>query len=267
VCADQEAEEHYLKAAHFILDGRSMHEALKDWHNYFVQNSTNRGDFTWDTEERLTAEERRCIGKSIAAFQLGEHSEGKGLLKAADSFAKSKNNPYLSPITKLFIAEEQNHALLLRKFMELNGIALMKHNWTDSIFRRLRKNVGFELSITVLITAEIISLVYYDALKNATKSNLLKNICGKVLADERAHVKYESELLGLIRPTNSAFRRVLLPFLHRVLLVGTVLVVYLSHRKVLNRGRYDLPNFIAACWLEFSNCFPSALVVRASASA
>src|SRR5205085_5738703 len=119
---------------------------------------------------------KRCVGKSIAAFQLGEQSEGKGLLKAADSFAQNTDNPYLSQITRLFIAEEQNHALLLRKFMELNGIPLLKHNWTDSIFRRLRKNVGFELSITALITAEIISVVYYDAMNNATKSHLLKRI-------------------------------------------------------------------------------------------
>jgi hypothetical protein len=262
VCADELAIQ-LKRGALYFWTVYFMRDSLKGWHNYFIQNSTNKGDFAWNTEEKLTAEESHCIGKSIAAFQLGEHSEGKGLLKAADAFAKKQDNPYLGHITRLFIGEEQNHALLLRKFMELNGIALLKHNWTDSIFRRLRKNVGFELSITVLITAEIISLVYYDALKNATRSSLLKNICEKILADERMHVKYESELLGLIRQTTSVFRRALLPFLHRVLLLGTVFVVYLSHRKVLNRGKYDLPNFAAACWLEFSNCFPSALVARA----
>src|SRR5689334_456837 len=132
-----------------------MQNSLKGWHNYFVRNSTNKGNFAWDSEDRLTVEESYCIGKSIAAFQLGEQSEGKGLLKAADSFAQNTDNPYLSQITRLFIAEEQNHALLLRKFMEVNNIPLIKHNWTDNIFRRMRKNVGFELSITVLITAEI----------------------------------------------------------------------------------------------------------------
>jgi hypothetical protein len=244
-----------------------MLDALKDWHDYFVQNSENKSDFRWNAEDRLTADEKRCLSKSIAAFQLGEYSEGKGLMKAADAFAKRYDNVYLSSITRLFIGEEQNHALLLRRFMEWNGIPLMKHNWTDRVFRRLRKNVGFELSITVLITAEIISLVYYEALKNATRSGLLKSICSKILLDERVHVKYESELLGFIRQSDSVVRRALLSMLQRVLLMGTVLVVYFSHRKVLNRGKYDLPNFAAACWLEFSNCFPSARVIRASANA
>jgi hypothetical protein len=244
-----------------------MLDSLKDWYDYFVKNSKNRGDFAWQAKERLTAEEKACIGKSIAAFQLGEYSEGKGLLKSADRYAQRYDNRYLVDITRLFIAEEQNHALLLRKFMELNGLALLKRNWTDSVFRRLRKNVGFELSITVLITAEIISLVYYDALKNATKSKLLRNICSKILADEGSHVKYESEILSSIRQTKSISRRTLTTFLHRFLFMGTVFVVYLSHRKVLNRGRYDFPDFVAACWLEFSDCFPSALVARASAKA
>jgi hypothetical protein len=244
-----------------------MLDALKDWHDYFVQNSENKGDFRWNAEDRLTPDDKRWVGKSLAAFQLGEYSEGKGLMKAADAFAKRNGNVYLSRITRLFIAEEQNHALLLRKFMEWNGLPLMKHNWTDSVFRRLRKNVGFELSVTVLITAEIISLVYYDALKKATRSELLKSICSKILLDERAHIKYESELLSLIRESDSVFRRGLLSLLQRILFMGTVFVVYFSHRKVLNRGAYDLPNFAAACWLEFSTCFPSARVIRASANA
>jgi hypothetical protein len=143
----------------------------------------------------------------------------------------------------------------------------MKHNWTDHIFRRLRKNVGFELSVTILISAEILSLVYYDALKKSTNSDLLKKLCTKILADEMAHVKYESEMLISIRQSKSALSRALINFLHKFLFIGTVFVVYLSHRKVLNRGKYDFANFVAACWLEFSDCFPSAVIVRASANA
>jgi hypothetical protein len=266
-CALSKGQKSFTARQQTSLEGTRMLDSLKDWRAYFIQNSENKGDFNWYAEDLLTGEEKDCVGKSIAAFQLGEHSEGKGLMKAADSFARRNDNAYLSDITRLFIAEEQNHALLLRKFMELNGIPLLKRNWTDSIFRRLRKNVGFELSITVLIAAEIISLVYYDALKGGTKSSLLKSICSKILSDERIHVKYESEILNSIRQTKSTFHRVITSLLHRFLFLGTVFVVYVSHRKVLNRGRYDFANFVAACWLEFSNCFPSALVERASASA
>jgi hypothetical protein len=266
-CAAEKAINHSLNAAHSILDGALMRNSLKNWHDYFVHNSLSKGDFDWRKAEPLTPEERECVGKSIATFQLGEHSEGKGLIKAATAFAKRQKDVYLTDITKLFIAEEQNHALLLRKFLELNAIPLMKHNWTDNIFRRLRKNVGFEISVSVLICAEILSLVYYDALKKSTNCDLLKKLCDKILADEMAHVKYESEMLCSIWRSKSAFSRALISFLHKFLFIGTILVVYLSHRKALNRGKYDFANFVAACWLEFSGCFPSAVIMRASASA
>jgi hypothetical protein len=244
-----------------------MIENLRNWHDYFVKNYLNTGDFVWDTEDRLSAEEKRSIEKSIAAFQLGESSEGKSLMRSAEAFAEKRNDKHLGRITRLFIAEEQNHAMLLMRFMNLHGLKLMKKNWTDAIFRRMRKNVGFELSVTVLITAEIISLVYYDALRASTNSGLLKKICNKILGDETAHVKYESELLHSIRSEKSALARQTLNFLHRFLFIGTTAVVYLTHKKVLNRGGYDFTRFAAACWLEFSSCFPSAIVVRASASA
>ncbi len=229
--------------------------SLKEWYAYFTQNSFKKSVSDCDIEDALTADEKRCIAKSIAAFQLGEYSEGKGLLKAAEAHAQKIDNPYLVPITRLFIAEEQNHALLLRDFMVRHEIKLIKKNWTDKVFRRLRKNVGYELSITVLITAEIISLVYYKALRGCTNSPLLQRICGKILADETAHVKYESAMLNDIRQQKTERRKILIGFLHRFLYFGTLLVVYLSHKRVFRKGSYHFSRYWSACWAEFSNCF------------
>lgn len=239
--------------------------SLKEWYAYFTQKSFNRGSLACEVQDVLTAEEKRCIAKSIAAFQLGEYSEGKGLLKAAERYAEKIDNPYLVPITRLFIAEEQNHALLLRDFMVRHEIKLIKKNWTDAIFRRLRKNVGYELSITVLITAEIISLVYYKALRGCTHSQLLRRICDKILSDERAHVKYESAMLYDIRQEKYATSLALIAFLHRFLYFGTSLVVYLTHRKVFRKGGYNFSRYWSDCWREFSNCFavtPEQLAVK-----
>ena len=47
--------------------------------------------------------------------------------------------------------------------------------------------MGCELSITVLITAEIIALVYYGALQRCTASGVLEAICARILDEEAAH--------------------------------------------------------------------------------
>jgi hypothetical protein len=237
---------------------------LKDWHGHFVANSLKRGEFFLNEQVELTDQEKRCIEHSIAAFQLGECSEGKGLLKSAELFARSIDDEYLVRITKLFIAEEQNHSMLLKKFMIVHNIEPMKRHWTDVVFRLMRKAVGFELSITILITAEIISLVYYKALGASTNSSQLKIICNKILADESSHVRYESELIGYIREGRPRIYRYIMNFLHAALFAGTVMVVYSGHKQVLNRGGYDFGEFWEACWIEFSNCFYSERLAQAS---
>src|SRR5262245_40379941 len=92
----------------------------------------------------LSDEECRRIASSIATFQLGEQSEGRTLLRFAERFAQRRNLPALPRVTELFIREEQHHAAQLKTFMEANGIPLKRRNWTDSVFRVLRRLAGFE---------------------------------------------------------------------------------------------------------------------------
>lgn len=231
---------------------------LKSWHDYFVGNGARaRARLREDSRgeaDRLDETEKRRVEKSVAAFQLGEHSEGRHLLRCAEEFARETGDEYVVKITRLFIAEEQKHARLLKRFMELHRIPLIKAHWTDAVFRRLRKHVGFASSVTVLITAEIISLVYYRALKNCTGSKLLREICDEILSDEEAHVRYESELLAHLRGAQPRLWRFAASFLHRVLFCGTV-VVYHDHRKVLAGGGYGFFRFRKSCRVEFARYF------------
>jgi hypothetical protein len=240
---------------------------LKGWNEYFAANASGGREILCDEQIELTEQEKRRIGKSIAAFQIGEYSEGKGLLKAAEKFAARIDNDELVRITRLFIAEEQAHALLLKKFMTIHNIEPLKGHWTDAVFRGLRKHVGFELSITVLITAEIIALIYYRALRANTNSELLKKICNKILADESSHVSYESELIRHIRDARPRMYGRVMNVLHATLFSGTTIVVYWSHRKVLNHGGYRFHEFWKACWGEFSSCFESKQLAHAPVDA
>ncbi len=235
--------------------------SLENWYNYFKKNSTEACDIPWHMKNDLSLLERSIIAKSIATFQLGEYSEGRHLLAFAEDYAQENRSPHIVPVTKYFIAEEQNHASLLKKFMVIQNIELIQKNWTDSVFRRLRKYLGFEVSITVLITAEMLALIFYDALKEATSSLLLKKICEKILVDETSHVRYESELIEYIRSQKSLFTRILARFLHRFLFFGTVLVVYFEHRRVIKEGGYTLTRFWSSSWGVFDKYFSQGTMV------
>ncbi|MFG3444326.1 hypothetical protein ACGFZ1_06430 [Bacillus velezensis] len=47
----------------------------------------------------------------------------------------------------------------------------------------------------MLLTAEVIVAVYYDALKNVTGSVCLQSICWQILIDEEKHIEFQAEKL------------------------------------------------------------------------
>jgi hypothetical protein len=150
------------------------------------------------------------------------------------------------------IAEETRHAGDLGRLMDLNGIDRIQRGWTDSVFRRLRNVVGtLEISIAVLVTAEIIAKVYYAALREATDSIVLRAICDQILRDEYQHVEFQTEQLAILRMNRNAVLLWATLTLHRILMAGTVIVVAWSHRRTLTRGGYSARRFWLGCMREF----------------
>jgi len=91
------------------------------------------------------------------------------LLQAAQRFAHGTAvNPRRSArIAELFIREEQRHAALLRAFMEDHHIALKKDRLDRSGFFVLYGDSRvWELYIYILISAELIGIVYYRATRS-----------------------------------------------------------------------------------------------------
>jgi hypothetical protein len=200
----------------------------------------------------LTTEERELIGRSIATFQLGEQSAGSHFLRAAYRFAQLNDMAPVARITELLIREERQHAALLRSFMDAHGIAAKQHDWTDSIFRRVRKLMELELYLAVLLTAELVGSVYYRALETVTGCQQLRLLCRMFVADELAHIGFESDLLLALRARRGPLARSSSNFAQRLFFLGTSMVVWMTHRPVLRRANYTMLTFLEACLLQYA---------------
>jgi len=153
-------------------------------------------------------------------------------------------------------SRKNSHARDLARFLTLNKIPLVKTTFTDVVFRKLRHLFGgLEISIAVLITAEIIAKVYYAALREATKSKILIGLCDQILRDEVKHVQFQSEQLSKLRSNRNCFGLIWTMGLQRFLFLGTVFVVWLFHRKVFLRGNFLFRRYWQACWQEFDEAF------------
>ena len=113
--------------------------------------------------------------------------------------------PELGRVTELFIREEQHHAAQLREFMLAHGIALKQRNWTDSIFRQIRRLAGFETAVTILVTAEMVGFVYYRALGTRDAEYLpAKPSAARCVPTRPFTLRYEAQLLRTLRGAPAA---------------------------------------------------------------
>jgi len=201
---------------------------------------------------QLTETERRTITPSIQQFQLGEGSRGHRLLNRGQKYGRAVNDPLFAGALDIFIQEEQQHSRYLAAFMQSQSIPLVERHWVDTIFRKLRGLAGLELSLTVLVTAELIAVPYYRALRGATDSPILKMICTRILEDEANHLKFQASMLARIAASRPTAVQRAVDILHRTFLLGTILVVWTQHCAVLEAAGYDFQRFQRETCLEFS---------------
>lgn len=226
----------------------------ESWPAYFQEGAARHGLFPWNDSYCLTRAERRAIARSVQQFQLGEGSNGRGLLRRGEAFARESGDRHLVAALELFIKEEQRHSAWLGRFLVIQGIPCLERHWVDNVFRRLRKLAGLELSVTVLVSAEIIAVPFYRALRNATRSDLLGAICERILADEAAHLRFQSDTLARLRTSTIRWEA------HRWFLMITCAVVWMEHGCAFRAGGYSLQAFLTEALAELRGlrCQPRA---------
>jgi hypothetical protein len=213
---------------------------FNQWKQYFQQNKSHFTHIDIDRPDVLTEKEKKLISSSLQQFQRGEHSEGKHLFAFAEKFGDAD---YLECI-RLFIPEEQRHAMVLSAYMRKNGIPLLRGHWVDNVFRKLRKLAGIENTVRVLLVAEIIAKVYYRALCRATSSALLQDICIQILQDEDQHIRFQCDALRFFQQRKTLAGKLLVSIWQLALMTGTILIVWWYHRKVLYKGGYSFSGFM-----------------------
>lgn len=236
-----------MQRNHSRLSGRTSWE----WSSYFQSNTEWHRQVAWEPLEPLTQQEQHAVARSIQVFQLGESGEGRHFLKCAEREAvRSGDWMYLRAL-RMFLHEEHRHAVYLSEILQASDIPTLQKNWTDGIFRWLRHRAGLELTIIVLLAAELIAQVYYQALRDATANRRLRQICRIVLRDEQLHVRFQAERLALLRASQSKLRRFLTNCFEHALFLPTLGVVWCTHRPVFRAAGMSFSSY----WSKLWRCF------------
>ena len=232
--------------------------STQDCVDHFRWNGSVAMRIPWHIGPDLTDADRAAIAHSIQIFQLGENSEGRHLMRYAKEWATRTGDTAYPEAIRMLIGEEQRHASVLGRFMEMNNIACLKHGSSDRIFWQARNFLGnLEISISVLVTAEIIAKIYYPALRDATASIVLREICEQIQREEIAHVEFQTQQLARIRRDRPAYAIWATRLLHRLLFYPTLIIVAMSHRKAIRRASLSPHQFFIQCRREFLSDLPA----------
>ncbi len=192
------------------------------------------------------------VARSLQQFQLGEFARGRGLVRRAAAHRVLAADAGWLPSLQLFIAEEQEHSRILGRYLDREGIPRLKAHWLDVIFRRLRKLAGLEVCAAVLVTAETLAIPFYQALRDATRSPLLRAICVRILCDEAEHLKFQALTLGLIRRPLGKRARAVRSLGHAVLFQGTAVLLWQQYRGVFQAAGWNFHRFWNEACREFA---------------
>lgn len=221
------------------------------WCEHFVANEDRQLAIPWGEARLLDEVVRRILLPSLQDFQLGESSEGHHGRARASAYGERVGDPHYAEAIRLFFAEENRHAAYLARYLRLQGVEPIGRSWTDFVFRRVRRLMGLELLLTVLLTAELIGEVYYRAVCAGTRCPALRAVCAQLLRDEVMHVRFHVERFRLLRRGRSRLRTTIQDGLWRAFFAGTCLAVWLKHGKALRLGGYGFRRFRAEAFRGF----------------
>jgi hypothetical protein len=232
----------------------------QEWVEHFLVTKRTERRFAWDKGAQITVEELAEIRDSLRAWQLGETSDGAHLMAAARLYAAQVRDPQFIEAVRMFIREEQRHGENLGRFLDLAGVPRAKKDWGDSLFRAARYALrSMEAWVTPVVMVETHALIYYNAIRLATKSPLLRDICAQILADEVPHIRFQCQRIAILHRQRLPWMRRMILALHRPAFAGMTLTIWAAHRRALLAGGYDFKKYWQASWQKMDTAWKMML--------
>lgn len=228
----------------------------QEWVEHFQVSKATERKFPWEEGSQITPDELAQIVESLRAWQLGETSEGAHLMAAARLYAAKVRDPRFIDAIRLFIKEEQRHGENLGRFLDLAGVSRAKKDWGDSLFRAVRYSISsMEVWVTPVVMVETHALIYYNAIRLATRSPLLRDICAQILVDEVPHIRFQCQRIAILHRRRAAWLRRFTLMLHRPAFAAMTLTIWAAHRRALRAGGYTFAGYWHAAWQKMEHAW------------
>lgn len=223
---------------------------IQYWLEYFQQNSCNRPTPDWNAPIKIDASKLPKLRKSLQQFQLGDGG-GPAYLIAWNYQSLFDKSPKIKNLVDLWFKEEKEHSRLLGEALKrFDGEEITTH-WSFELFCGVRKVLGVQFELYVLLVTEIVSNVYYKMLYKYCSDRPLRDMCRLIIRDEVGHIAFHQARLVSEAQSKTRYYYGLLweiMFRGRALIAGTVL--WVNHGSTLIALGGSTPQFYRAIWRD-----------------
>jgi hypothetical protein len=233
------------------------------WLNYYQSNKESRLEPKWNLPSPLPRGLQDLLAHSLSHFQLGETGEGKFLIAQAQ--AEVPDDLIYHEALRLFVAEEQEHARLLERLVQRFGGTIIQNHWTHSLFRLVRRALGFKFEIQLLVIAELVGTAYYRLLHARTRDPVVEEMCVLILNDEARHVEFHADWFGTYLSRLLPMEMTLWRTQFQFLFIAAACVAWFDHRAALSASGANRTEFFADARRECI-CFLRQLEFQANAA-
>jgi hypothetical protein len=248
----------------------TMYTDLRVWLDHFDYHATRRCVMPEGRRLGLRQEERHLIAASLATFLQDSGIEGAPLLAATVRHAGGDESALLPKVLALVVAEKQHHAGLLRCFMNQHGLVPAAPARNHGFFCALAPSYSlmpgteFEARLMSLATGDLIGKVYLRALEAATGCRQLRALCRMLVADQLAHIGFESDLLRALHAHHAPLIRGMRALALRTHFTSKTVSAWIAHRPVLETAGYSVSTFIQACSAQWTFYLEAPMTQMAS---
>lgn len=178
---------------------RNRDEHQEKWIQHFENNRLHRKEPAWELPVTIGEKKRRALAWSLAEYQLGD---GGGLccLIARDADAYRASSASTQLVTEMWFREEAEHSRLLADAVRRLRGTFVTDTFAFRQFQRVRRLMGAQFEMLVLLQVEIISTVYYRVIRKHCDDIPIADMCALIVRDESGHVSYHRDRLAQDHP-------------------------------------------------------------------
>lgn len=165
------------------------------WIAHFETNRQNRPEPDWEAPFEMPEPKRRLLAASLAEYQLGDGG-GPCQLIARDAENYRGTAAEAGRVVDLWFAEEREHSRLLSCAVRRVGGTFVTETFAFRMFCRLRRWMGVQYEMLILLLVEIASTGYYRVIRKHAGDAPIAEMCRLILRDEARHIDFHRDRLS-----------------------------------------------------------------------